>query len=217
MKASSDFVKVADEAGKLRRIPSQERSRKRLEAILEAAAAVFAEAGFEAATIEAIAERAETSVGSLYQFFPNKRAIFKAVAERCMTNAGEVFSALLGEAPAERDWRELLDTVIDGFADLHARDAYFRAVWSNIQMYQEYAEADAALERALVEVTSGLIGVWAPSMEPARRRVVATVLVDTVGAMLLIAYRDGPKKRAELLDETKRMLRRYLEPEVTSR
>jgi len=206
---------VGEDAKKLRRVPSQERSRKRLEAILEAGAAVFAETGFEAATMEAIAARAETSVGSLYQFFPNKRALFRAVAERCMERTAQRLAELLGDAPASREWEELLDSVIDGFAELITTDPFFRAVWSNIQLYPEYAEADAALENAMVDVTSGVIAVWAPSMEPARREVVARVVVDCIGAMLLVAHREGKKKRPRFIAETKLMLRRYLAAEVS--
>ena len=55
-----------------RRVPVQERSKKRLEAILEAAARLFAGSGYEQTTMEGIAEAAGTSIGSVYQFFPNK-------------------------------------------------------------------------------------------------------------------------------------------------
>ena len=55
-----------------RRIPIQERGEQRVTELLEAAAAIFAEVGYEAATMRDIAGRAGASIGSLYQFFPNK-------------------------------------------------------------------------------------------------------------------------------------------------
>src|ERR1700737_906740 len=58
-----------------RRIPIQERGEKRGAGLLQAAAAVFAEVGFEAATMRDIAERAGGSIGSLYQFFPSKDVV----------------------------------------------------------------------------------------------------------------------------------------------
>jgi AcrR family transcriptional regulator len=63
----------------LRRQPQQKRGQQRVEKILVAAAEVFAEAGFAAATIQQIADRANTAVGSIYQFFPDKLAIFHAL------------------------------------------------------------------------------------------------------------------------------------------
>src|SRR3989304_375194 len=61
--------------------PKQERGRRRVALILNTAAEVFAEMGYEAATTIKIAERANISVGSLYQFFPNKDAIVRALVD----------------------------------------------------------------------------------------------------------------------------------------
>ena len=65
----------------MRRIPRQERGQKRVNAILEAGSALIAEQGLEAVTTNSIAERAGTSIGSLYQFFPNKDSIIEAIAQ----------------------------------------------------------------------------------------------------------------------------------------
>jgi len=198
----------------VRRVPTQERSRRRFEAILDAAAEVFAETGFDAATMEQIAERADTSVGSIYQFFPNKLALFRAVAERVIETSGETFQDVFAGA-AGLHWSELLDRAVDAFARLYEVDAAFRAVWKNFQLYGEYAEADQAAVDEMVEQVSGLVGVWAPEMGGARRRTVAAMLVNGIGIMLLVAMRESKAGRRRLLEETKLMMRRYLEPEVT--
>jgi AcrR family transcriptional regulator len=56
----------------LRRQPKQQRGQQRVAKILTAAAEVFAEVGYAAATTQQIADRANTAVGSIYQFFPDK-------------------------------------------------------------------------------------------------------------------------------------------------
>ena len=65
-----------------RRQPRQIRSDRRVSKILDAAIHVFAELGFEGTTTTAIAARADVSVGSLYQYFPNKTAIVHALSDR---------------------------------------------------------------------------------------------------------------------------------------
>ena len=65
-----------------RRNPSQERSRVTVEAILEAAGLLLVEKGIAGASTNAIAKRAGVSIGSLYQYFPNKDSIFLAILER---------------------------------------------------------------------------------------------------------------------------------------
>lgn len=62
-----------------RRVPRQERGERRVAGLLEAAEAVIADIGYEAATMSAIAERAGAAIGSLYQFFPNKASITQAL------------------------------------------------------------------------------------------------------------------------------------------
>ena len=77
---ASEALKRADARPK--RTPVQQRGRQRVDAILDAAELVISEMGVEAATTNAIAERAGSSVGSLYHFFPNKDAIIVALAGR---------------------------------------------------------------------------------------------------------------------------------------
>src|ERR1700721_2866678 len=70
---SSNPVRVA---------PQQERSMRRLAGFLDAAAALFAEVGYEAATMTAVAERSGSSIGALYNYFPDKQSIaFTLVSE----------------------------------------------------------------------------------------------------------------------------------------
>jgi AcrR family transcriptional regulator len=61
--------------GALARAPKRARGKQRVAELLEAAAAVFGEKGYEAATMTEIAARAEAPIGSLYQFFPAKEAL----------------------------------------------------------------------------------------------------------------------------------------------
>ena len=74
-----------------RRIPRQQRGERRVAQLLEAAAVVIADAGYEGATMSAIAERAGAPIGSLYQFFPSKEAITHALR----TEYGKDYEALL--------------------------------------------------------------------------------------------------------------------------
>ena len=65
-----------------RRIPKQERSRKRYESILAVAAKVFFEKGFDGATTNEIASLAGLPIGSVYRYFKNKEAIVAALSDR---------------------------------------------------------------------------------------------------------------------------------------
>ena len=65
--------------------PRQKRGERRVAALLAAAAEVFAETGYRAATMSAIAEKAGAPIGSLYQFFPSKEAIADGLLSRYLS------------------------------------------------------------------------------------------------------------------------------------
>ncbi|TMZ52891.1 TetR/AcrR family transcriptional regulator, partial [Klebsiella pneumoniae] len=70
-----------------RKTPRQQRSRETVAAILEAAAQLFQRHGYTATTTNKIAERAGVSIGSLYQYFPNKEALLAALAQEHLETA----------------------------------------------------------------------------------------------------------------------------------
>jgi AcrR family transcriptional regulator len=82
-----------------RKAPVQSRSKRTLEWVLEGAARVFRSEGF-GATTNRIAEAAGVSIGTLYDYFPNKQALLVALAERHVTEAErEVDAALHAQLP----------------------------------------------------------------------------------------------------------------------
>lgn len=198
-----------------RRVPAQERSRQRVERILEAAGQVFGEAGYEAATMEAIAERAETSIGSIYQFFPNKLAVFQALAARYRDRTRVLVDSRFKGPYAEQPWREILDGAIDAFAAFHENEPGFRAVWLGVYFTAEVVSEGEAFNRELAEQLAELIGSKLPGLPRAMRPVVATMIVEVMTAMLIYALRQPTQAKAALA-ETKTMLHRYLEPWETS-
>src|SRR5918996_4966718 len=96
----------------------QERGKKRIEQILDAAAAVFAESGYEGATTNAIAAHAGMSPGSLYQFFPNKEAIAEALASRYAEEMEAAHSVALNPGLAKLPLDEMIDRIVDPMIEL---------------------------------------------------------------------------------------------------
>lgn len=79
------------------RVPRRERGRQRVESLLDAAAALFAENGFEATTMTAIAQRAGASIGSLYQFFPTRQVLADALRARFEQHVDEALTRLAAD------------------------------------------------------------------------------------------------------------------------
>ncbi|QKD02939.1 TetR/AcrR family transcriptional regulator [Mesorhizobium loti] len=102
-----------------RREPKQQRSRQTVDAVLEAVQLVVKRHGTRAITTNRIAEAAGVSVGSLYQYFPDKRAIFTALHDRHVDDVRQVIgqtTAACASAPLEEFTREL----VRGLVNVHA-------------------------------------------------------------------------------------------------
>lgn len=80
-----------------RKLPAQERSRQTVAAILEAAARILAEEGVAAFNTNRVAGKAGVSVGSLYQYFPNKQALVRSLLGQRVREAEAVRPAALKE------------------------------------------------------------------------------------------------------------------------
>lgn len=202
-------AKLDADATLARRVPTQDRSKQRVERILDAAAEVFADVGVEAATTEAIAAKADTSIGSLYQFFPNKKALFYAIVARYTERVRAVFDAII--APTGRSWIELLDFGIDALDEFHRTDPGFRAILRNWSS-GEFLEADDAINTEFARRIDALLAHHAKALTAAHRAIVAEVVVEATSAMLILAARRDAAHGALVIAEGKTMLHRYLEP-----
>jgi AcrR family transcriptional regulator len=194
-----------------RRTPVQERSRRRVEVMLDAAAELFAASSFDAVSMEQIAARAKTSIGSIYQFFPNKLALFEALARRSLDRSRQLGEMVTLSAKG-RPWREVLDQTIDGFVALLEGEPGFRAIWTNFQLYGVYAAADAELHDELVGRALDIVGEHAPQLPRAKRELAARMVVQVISGVLFLSSREEPRAYAQMIEEAKLVLRRYLEP-----
>ena len=80
-----------------RKSASQERSRSTVDALLEATARVLVKEGYDRASTNRIAEVAGVSIGSLYQYFPNKEALVAAVIDRHTEQVSQVTRNAAGQ------------------------------------------------------------------------------------------------------------------------
>lgn len=206
----------APEAEAARRVPTQERSKKRVERIIDAAAYVFAEEGYDAATMEGIAERAETSIGSIYQFFPNKLSLFTALARHYHGKLRAFFDMLLGGPLLEQPWGDILDAGIDALVAFHEQEPGFRAVWVGLHLTDEVVAEGEAINREFAQRIEAVLAAKLHALPPTMRPVAATMMVEVLTAMMIVSAR-RPAEAKPLMAETKTLLRRYLAPYEGSR
>jgi AcrR family transcriptional regulator len=185
---------------RLRRIPRQARSRERLQRLLDAADELLAREGAEALTTTRVAEAAAVSVGSLYQYLPDKGAIVEALAGRYLAEFEAVMDEV-AERAADESWDDPVGVLIDAFAEHYRQRPGYRALWFGRHLTEELRAADRENNLALA---AGLRRVLPVAEVEAR----AGVLV--ADALLQEAFRVDPQGDPVLIGEAKRILRLYL-------
>jgi AcrR family transcriptional regulator len=200
-------------AALLRRVPRQDRGQRRVDRILDAAAEVIAEGGVDAATTNAIAARARTSVGSLYQFFPNKEAIVQALGARYAAAFERVKDRSMALDVADLPLDAMMRGIIGPIADYcEANPAYRHVYAATSDPVAGPSAEEARLHEAVVARVEALIARRCPWVPAAQRRATAVVQVETVHAILFHLLGRPREERPPLRDELVRMLVCALEP-----
>ena len=199
-----------------RRVPTQRRSQERLERIARAAGELCAEVGADAVTMEAISARAETSIGSLYQFFPNKDALLHAVAERYVDDLLALLDA--SDAADAGDvaglpLETLVDALLEPFVAFHrAHPGYFAILFAP-QGGEALRSVRGRLRERLAQRVERLFQARAPRLDPAKRRRLALTAVEAARALMQYIEVGVPRgERKEMRSELRGMLVAYLSP-----
>jgi AcrR family transcriptional regulator len=130
-----------------RREPTQQRSRERVERMLEAARALIVEKGSDAMRMGEVAERAGVSIGSLYQFFPDKAAIIRTLAERYNAAGRDCIEAELAGVSSKAELQAAFGKLIDIYYGLFLSEPVMRDVWSGMQADKALREVELAESR----------------------------------------------------------------------
>ncbi len=186
-----------------RRVPRQERGERRVAALLDAAASVIADSGYDAATMCEIAERADACIGSLYQFFPNKESLTKALRARYCEELYSLWSALeqTDALPTNSLVCRLVSEVI---AFLDDRPALLYLLKSRAEPH------DTSIRDMLRERLSRILLLNAPFLPKSRAFLVSVVILQIMGAMNELYYEAPKQGKKPIVREFECILVSYL-------
>ena len=111
-----------------RRAPTQQRSRKRVERILDAAAALITEHGVDGVSTRSIAAHAQVPVASLYQYFADRNEIILALVQRDTAEMDRQVAKAIG-ALEKPGLRSLITATVEAFVDVYHRRPAFVMIW----------------------------------------------------------------------------------------
>lgn len=194
-----------------RRQPQQVRSGRRVRRILDAAIHVFAEVGLRSATTTLIASRAEVSVGSLYQYFPNKDAILQAISDRFDRDFLAVLHQEFPGNPAEPA-AHLVDRLLVRLVEMDASQPGLFRVLAAASHSVEFLSAEGRFNASVAEHVARLLKGYAPRLSPHQLLIVSRVCVEATHAVVHLAALAEVDAQGTFLGEARSLLLAYLQP-----
>ena len=193
---SSNAVRVA---------PQQERSTRRLASFLDAAAELFVEVGFEAATMTAIAERSSSSIGALYNYFPDKQSIAFTLLKQYVEDLEAQWTPLMKQAEilTHAEFADLFIERITRF--VQARPAYLSLLAAPIRFRR-----DPAARKASRVAIANAFQAKNPSLSKEQSLLAANLSLQIVRGMMTLYGEADSKGKVLVVAEFKKLLTLYL-------
>ncbi|WP_454740032.1 TetR family transcriptional regulator [Cupriavidus necator] len=193
-----------------RLVPTQQRSRERLERVLACAAEVMAEKGSDAFRMSDIVERTGISFGSLYQYFPDKTAVIGTLAERYNAVGHECVRRDLATIKEITDLHATLCRITDSYYQMFLDEPLMRDIWQATQadrVLQKLDQEDSAL---LAGFLMDALRSIAPDVSNAALSAFSQLTMILIAAAVRHAITLQPREGRRLLTLFKRTLSKDL-------
>ncbi len=188
-----------------RRSPQQARATQRRAKFLEVAARLIGEQGYEIVPMMAIAKEAGASIGTLYDYFPDKQSVALALLSEYVEQADAHWTAVLSGARTMTE-RELSEVFIEGILTfVRAHPAYLPLLTAPIG-YARTAEARQPLRRTIADA----LRKTKPSVTPERAFLSAQVIVQLMKGMLALYKQVTAKDKNAVTAEFKALMLAYV-------
>lgn len=196
----------------MRSMPKQERGERRMQRLLDAAEQTFAERGYQAATTNEIAARAQTSIGTLYRFFPNKEAIVQHLGERYVQELHVLHEKMFQPDVAMLPLAEMIDRLVDPIVELKATHPGLVSLFIGPQAA---LQVPAEFQTIQDESVRRLEKLWMrrfPHLNAEMCHLYAMIFFQIRLAFLSLAFSFTVPSQEQIVKELKTNLFRYLEP-----
>lgn len=191
----------------------QERGRRRFDAILDAAAAILIELGMSGFTVHGVAARANTSIGSMYHFFPDGESVLRALGERhvaalsvVLQNIRDTDDVTWSSAPLGTAVGAVLNPIL-GYMEEHPD----LLALAHSQPRENGGEPDEhELDAMSIEIFERFIGARTPGVTQPERQLRARMMHSMTEGVAMRAAHYSPAERTPLLGELRVAVTAYL-------
>ncbi|MFE5671441.1 TetR family transcriptional regulator [Agromyces sp. NPDC056523] len=208
-----DLILGADHGRKrsVRTEPTQRRSSQRLDALLDAAAEIVDELGFERLTTQMVAERAGASIGTVYRYFPDRVAVLHALRERGVRRYRERLAESMERADLA-EWWDVVALALDVCTDLYRDEPGFSVLHAAPRERSD-RDGEPELAHRVARLMEHEFGID----DEAEVRFRLGVSLEIGGALIHRAFERDAAGDERYLDEARRVVREYLDEHLAER
>ena len=194
----------------IRREPTQKRSRERVKRILSCASTLIEQSGSDAMRMSDVAEMAGISIGSLYQYFPDKGAIIRTLAERYNVLGQQCIAEGLQDVQGKEGLRRAFGELIDVYYAMFLAEPVMRDIWSGTQADKALRDISLADSR----INGAVLAAARARVDPKANRnelEASSFLIMQLGeATMRLAISVERKEGDALVEHFKRMVLREM-------
>jgi len=181
--------------------------------MLDACAAIVDELGYEGLTTTLLADRAGVAIGSVYQFFPDKRAVVQALTQRNLEAYLQRLAERLESTPLET-WWDGVEASIDEYVNMHRTVPGFRTLHFgdviDVHLLDDEHDNNAVIAFQLADVLTERFQI----ADPQKLRFALTLAVEAADALIKLAFRRDSNGDERILAEAKTLVREYLQRQI---
>jgi AcrR family transcriptional regulator len=188
-----------------RRQPVQQRSQERLDRILSVAEELIATKGSDQVKMSEIAQGAEISIGSLYQYFPDKRAVVRTLAERYAAESRRCIEEALAAVRDKAGLLAAFSALVDQYQEIMLGKPVMRDISSGMRADKELQALELAESKACGALLAAAIRRAFPKSDAKRVAVLAFLVWQLGEETMRLAIAHKRSEAVLLVEAYKRM------------
>jgi AcrR family transcriptional regulator len=201
---------VSDREAVARRAPAQQRSRERMEKILAVSVALVAAKGSDHLKMSEVAEQAGISIGSLYQYFPDKSAIIRTLAERQLAAGRDCIEQALRTPKTVKALQAAFEDLVDQYYAMFLAEPVMRDIWSGTQADKQLIAIELAESRITGAMLAAAMQRVHPGLDAKKLEPTAFLIWQLGEATMRLAIAVPRKEGDALVAAYKRMASREI-------
>lgn len=202
-------TRIAKQQSVMRKEPRQARSRATVDAIVQAGARILSDEGWAGFTTNRVAELAGVSIGSLYQYFPDKLSLVDAIRHRHLDDSMAVMRRVRADGVLPAEFAAQLVRAVVAAHSVHP--GLHRVLLDEAPSSEEYRNPGSAFEIEYLSYYANAVATYRMRQSTSADHVAARVISDAIDGVIHNAARRGALDDTAMHRELVRLIALYLE------